>query len=215
MGESFPAVGSEDDLVFDVVSALQRWVIGRDPREVADAIPDVLPPVHHCVLRSILTRALLRAFSLKPACDPGEFITRLADVSAASDHQLRDAFVRASHALEHHSRIASPDVRRELSQVLMALKETPRRRVRLAELADQLQLSRWHAGRLVRSVTGKPLSQYAREIRMHHAADELRRGTSVKAVAGDLGYPEPSAFCRDFRRVHGLAPRLWAERLWR
>ena len=58
--------------------------------------------------------------------------------------------------------------------------------------------------------------QWILKTRMHDAARLLFQGTSIKAVAFDLGYNAPGNFCRDFKLFYGTTPRcyVWRESQW-
>ena len=48
-------------------------------------------------------------------------------------------------------------------------------------------------------------------VRMQHAARLLAEpGSSVRKVAGRVGYRQPSQFAKAFRRVHGVSPSAFA-----
>lgn len=61
--------------------------------------------------------------------------------------------------------------------------------------------------RLFRHVASMPLSEYIRRRRLTCAALELRTpGTKVIDIALKYGYQSTDAFCRAFKKQHGIAP---------
>jgi len=78
---------------------------------------------------------------------------------------------------------------------------------RLAQLAAQAGLSKFHFLRLFKNATGESPSRYHTNLRMD-AARRLLRETkkTVVEVALDVGYTNPSHFARLFRRQTGLSP---------
>jgi AraC-like DNA-binding protein len=46
-------------------------------------------------------------------------------------------------------------------------------------------------------------------LRMQEAEKLLQKGLSVKAVACELFYKQPSHFCRKFKECHGVSPQAW------
>jgi AraC-like DNA-binding protein len=62
-------------------------------------------------------------------------------------------------------------------------------------------------------LVGVPVLRYLTEWRMRLAQSRLEAdGTTVAAVAAELGYGSEAAFARAFKRVTGLAPRTAANR---
>ena len=53
------------------------------------------------------------------------------------------------------------------------------------------------------------VSEWLRELRLRSAFNRLPSATSVKEVAFDLGYKQPSHFSRDFKSFYGLAPHMF------
>jgi AraC-like DNA-binding protein len=52
------------------------------------------------------------------------------------------------------------------------------------------------------------VTDWLRNLRLERARNELRTGESVKQVAFDLGYKQPSHFTRDFKDRFGVPPRM-------
>lgn len=82
-------------------------------------------------------------------------------------------------------------------------------RIRLQTVARQVaRTSPGHLARLFRERHGTSFSSYLRELRMHKAADMLRRtGLPVHRVARAVGYEDGSRFAQHFRKRYGLTPR--------
>jgi len=56
-------------------------------------------------------------------------------------------------------------------------------------------------------LVGEPAMQYVTRWRMHLAADLLQQaGSTVAAVAREVGYESEAAFSRAFKRVIGRSP---------
>lgn len=81
----------------------------------------------------------------------------------------------------------------------------------LEDVAAQLNLSVPTLTRRFRQETGESVMARLHGLRLRQAADLLRAGTtSVKEAGAAVGIPEPSYFCRCFRRAFGVSPRRFA-----
>jgi transcriptional regulator GlxA family with amidase domain len=83
------------------------------------------------------------------------------------------------------------------------------RRLTVSALAGEVRLSVAHLTRLFRAETGATPAAYLRDLRLQRAR-VLLEGTSlsVAQVMAQVGVSDRSHFARDFRRVHGLSPRM-------
>ena len=93
-----------------------------------------------------------------------------------------------------------------LQRLVSALKEAPATRRTLPEWAAAMGMGRRTLMRRFREETGMSLGQWHRQLRLHHALEELAQGRPVTTVAIDLGYDSVSAFIAAFRRVFGVTP---------
>ncbi|MFC0398663.1 helix-turn-helix transcriptional regulator [Paraburkholderia rhizosphaerae] len=89
------------------------------------------------------------------------------------------------------------------------LSETLAAPVTLAELADAVDLSPFHAARLFSRATGLAPHAWRNQIRLQRALAPLRAGVSVTDVAADSGFTDQSHFTRHFRRMFGVPPGRW------
>jgi ABC-2 type transport system ATP-binding protein len=88
---------------------------------------------------------------------------------------------------------------------------TPDLRERLGDVARAVHVSPNYLTGLFRAETGTPLGKFILAERMALAQVRLgRAGASVKAVALELGFADPFAFSRAFKRATGRSPRAWA-----
>ena len=77
-------------------------------------------------------------------------------------------------------------------------------------LAARVNLSRSRFAHLFRRDVGVSPAHFLRGVRMARARLLLERTfLTVKEVMTLVGCSDPSHFSRDFRRVHGKAPRHW------
>jgi AraC-like DNA-binding protein len=79
----------------------------------------------------------------------------------------------------------------------------------LAELAEAVGLSPFHAARLFTRTTGLPPHAWRNQVRLQRALAPLRAGASVTDVAAASGFTDQSHFTRHFRRMFGVPPGRW------
>ncbi|ARH94927.1 AraC family transcriptional regulator [Streptomyces sp. MOE7] len=97
-----------------------------------------------------------------------------------------------------------------IGEALHLLHEVPARRWTVAELATRVGMSRAAFAARFTGLVGEPPLTYLTGWRMTVAADLLRDdGTTVAAVAREVGYEDPFAFSVAFKRIRGVSPSLW------
>ncbi len=79
-------------------------------------------------------------------------------------------------------------------------------RLTVAEIAARLSITPNHLARVFRKELGMGPARFVDEQTMRIAENLLRGGSSVKSVAMDLGYGNPSHFIRTFKRINGVSP---------
>ena len=96
----------------------------------------------------------------------------------------------------------------EFARILNLFTSCIPKKCTVAELAGRLSLSPVTLERLFRRHIGKSPKRYLYELRMDAARELLRRGTaSVQETAFKVGYEDPLAFSREFRKYAGVSPR--------
>jgi len=77
----------------------------------------------------------------------------------------------------------------------------------IREIAREVHLSPWHFIHLFKAETSLTPKQYMLRIRMKRAATLLEESfLSIKEVAAQAGFADPSHFSRECRRHWGLTP---------
>ena len=83
-------------------------------------------------------------------------------------------------------------------------KKTP---LSVPDLARAVNVSPSYLTRLFRQQTGRPPAKFARDARLERAHYLLRTSfLTVKEVMAEVGWNDPSHFCRDFKREFGASP---------
>jgi AraC family transcriptional regulator len=87
------------------------------------------------------------------------------------------------------------------------------RNLALAELADNTQLSPFHAHRTLRAVLGETPKHFTLRLRIDRAAAALLTSqASILHIALECGFESHEAFSRAFRRRYGLTPSTYRRR---
>ncbi len=81
------------------------------------------------------------------------------------------------------------------------------RDIYVAEVAHLVRLSRSRFCHLFKSEVGMPLIQYLKKARMEKACQILVTSfASVKVIAAEVGYNDPTHFEREFNKTYGSTP---------
>ena len=102
----------------------------------------------------------------------------------------------------------------QVKRVSAYMRENLARDIRLQELADLLNLSRFHFCTAFRAATGCTPHQWLTNQRLSYAKQLLKDGTlRITDIALVVGYETPSAFSATFRKVIGVSPSEYRRRL--
>jgi AraC-like DNA-binding protein len=96
-----------------------------------------------------------------------------------------------------------------LARALVAVHEAPGDAWSLERMAACAGMSRTAFANVFRDVVGQTPADYLTDWRISLAQARLREGASIKALAEELGYANPSALSRVFAARTGLSPREW------
>ncbi|CAN7230773.1 AraC family transcriptional regulator [Acidovorax sp. LjRoot38] len=100
-----------------------------------------------------------------------------------------------------------------LARALTALHDAPGQPWSLAQMAQQAGMSRSAFAARFKAVVGDTPADYLAHWRLTLAQAHLRGGRSLKSIANELGYANPSALSRVFAQKVGMSPRVWLEGL--
>lgn len=96
-----------------------------------------------------------------------------------------------------------------LARVLTAMHEHPGEAWTLPRMAERAGMSRTAFANAFREHVGQTPGDYLANWRIALAQSRLRAGRSIKTLAAELGYANPSALSRAFAARVGLSPRDW------
>lgn len=102
---------------------------------------------------------------------------------------------------------------REVQQVLDWIRQHHGEPVDLADMADEIGVSREHLIRLFHKVLGRTPMECLWSIRIDRARDLLSAtGASVASIAEQTGFATQAHFARRFQKATGLSPSAWRAR---
>lgn len=96
-----------------------------------------------------------------------------------------------------------------LARALVAIHNAPGEPWTLPRMAGRAGLSRTAFANMFRELVGQTPADYLSGWRMMLAQSRLREGCSLKTLAEELGYANPSALSRAFTARLGMSPRDW------
>lgn len=98
-----------------------------------------------------------------------------------------------------------------LARTLTALHDAPGQAWGLEQMAAQAGMSRSAFAARFKTVVGETPAEYLAHWRLTLAQAHLRGGRSIKSIAQELGYANPSALSRVFAQKLGMSPRAWLD----
>jgi transcriptional regulator GlxA family with amidase domain len=96
--------------------------------------------------------------------------------------------------------------------VIALMNASLNRNLTLSEMAMAVGLSTSHLRRLFKVQTGKSVTGYLKDLRLHHSRELLETTfLSVKQIAASVGQ-SANHFATDFKKAHGVTPSHFAAR---
>lgn len=115
--------------------------------------------------------------------------------------------ILAEDFLEYGSAFRSRRRVDAVRNVIEYARENIHRPLSIDELAERAGYSRSHFTRVFEQSEGTSPARFMLELRLRAAQAQLETGgKTVKQVAYDCGFQDPSYFAKTFRRVYGIAP---------
>lgn len=183
--------------------------------DAADPLPSVLRLLRYTVRSGwpVLPREALARWDFWCREAAAELRRTQTGYQAAARAYLRLMLTDILRLTEPHLRL-TPAHRPLLGLVFAYIDEHFHEPISLADVARQVHRSRSHLTDLVRRETGRPVLAWIHERRLAEAR-KLLLGTplSVEQVAAQVGYADPTALIRHFKRATGLTPAAWRRAL--
>ena len=101
-----------------------------------------------------------------------------------------------------------------LARALVAMHDAPGDAWNLERMAEQAGMSRTAFANTFRDLVGQTPADYLTGWRVALAQNGLRQRRSIKMLAEELGYANPSALSRAFAGKVGVSPREWLGKAW-
>ncbi|MBQ7916311.1 MAG: helix-turn-helix transcriptional regulator [Firmicutes bacterium] len=154
-----------------------------------------------------------------------DFFLKTADILLAKDQPYQAADAR-SHILSllvqlcrcyasstdsthtPHDRMAAERIKTVLSYIRQHLAQP----MTLEQLAQSINLSKYHFSREFKLYTGQSVFDYINLVRCQQAQRLLYDGATVREAAEECGYENLSYFSRTFRRYMGVLPSVYLKK---
>ena len=100
-----------------------------------------------------------------------------------------------------------------VQKVIAFLQAHPTETFRVADLADQVNVSPWHLSHLFLTEIRMPPTVFSRRLKFEQATRLLAETfLSVKEVMAAVGIHDKSHFAKEFRRLYGMSPTEYRRR---
>ncbi len=98
----------------------------------------------------------------------------------------------------------------KLSPVFQFIDSHYQQPIHLSDVAQAAGYTPAYLTNLAQSHTGKTVKKWITERRMAQARQMLKNTAhSIKQIAEETGYADPGYFTRQFRKLHGVTPKVW------
>lgn len=181
---------------------------GDQPGWQQDECPDVGCGLCMSHMDTGMQEAVVRLLSL---------LESPADIPVLAPLAQREIIYRALNS-EMGPRIrkfAAPDTQwHRVSQVINALHKNYTRPLRIATLAEEVNMSESSLFHTFKKVTRMSPLQFQKKLRLHEARRlMLSEGMDAASASYRVGYQSPSQFSREYSRLFGIPPRADVTRL--
>ncbi len=148
------------------------------------------------------TEALLRLVQLGD--DP-------ADTAVLGEGRLRELYYAVLKGAAGATARRAFGVGNEIARTIQFLSARLNEPVTIEDMAAQVGMSRAVFHRKFKQATTMSPLQFAKSMRLNHAAVKIAGGKTVSEAAWDVGYVSSSQFSREFKRMYGQSPKHWSQ----
>lgn len=129
-------------------------------------------------------------------------------------HLASELTAMALRELDERRKNVSPSADRYVDRTVQYIKENLRGQLRISDLAAVMRLSPGYLQNIFKSVYGRPIISYWREMQMKAAADYLRTfGGTTSSIAEYVGIDDTAYFCRMFKKYNHATVSEYRKRL--
>lgn len=150
----------------------------------------------------VFTEALFRLVQLSN--DP-------VDAAVLGQARLRELYYSVLKGEAGASARRAFGVGNEIARTIQFLSARLNEPVTIDDMAAYAGMSRAVFHRKFKQATTMSPIQFAKSMRLNHAAMKIAGGMNVSEAAWDVGYVSSSQFSREFKRLYGQSPKQWVQ----
>ena len=109
--------------------------------------------------------------------------------------------------------LLSPDGRELLLHCVEYIKNNFSEKITLDEMARMSAMSKSSFCRLFSELTGTSFKKYVNDCRIRKAKEYIKKGYNITAIYGLCGYDDFTTFYRNFKKIAGISPREYKNKL--
>ncbi len=132
-------------------------------------------------------------------------VDKLAEVMLV--HLLRNIMEKG----EQCSGLLAGLAHKQLSEVLLAIHQSPHEHWTLDSMSRQALMSRSKFAEEFKKVIGQAPGDYLIDWRISVAQNELKKGKPISVVANEVGYENTSGLSKAFKKKAGIPPKEWLQ----
>ncbi|WP_420413487.1 AraC family transcriptional regulator [Roseibium sp.] len=133
------------------------------------------------------------------------------DAAVLGEDRLRELFyavLKGDAGIAAHRAFG---VGNEIARTIQFLSARLNEPVTIDDMAAHAGMSRAVFHRKFKQATSMSPIQFAKSMRLNHAAMKIAGGMNVSEAAWDVGYASSSQFSREFKRLYGQSPKQWGQ----
>ncbi|QFT31906.1 HTH-type transcriptional regulator YdeO [Labrenzia sp. THAF82] len=133
------------------------------------------------------------------------------DTAVLGDSRLREFYYAVLKGEAGASARGAFGVGNEIARTIQFLSAHLNEPVTIDDMAAHAGMSRAVFHRKFKQATTLSPIQFAKSMRLNHAAMKIAGGMNVSEAAWEAGYVSTSQFSREFKRMYGQSPKRWSQ----